>query len=66
MALAALFTSSAQGHALIEKHIITYYRGLSYNNAHTMVYEESFPYLGARMYLNACPKTADSLISFPN
>src|SRR5271165_2143206 len=53
MALAALLAGAAQGHALIQRHIITDDRSLANNHAHSVIDEEPAADLRAGMNLDA-------------
>ena len=53
MAFATFFTGAAQGHALIQQHIVANLGGLTDHHSHTMVDEKPASDLSARMDLDA-------------
>ncbi len=53
MALTFIPTGAAQGHALVQGHVITNFGGLANDDAHAVVDEEAAADLGARVNLDA-------------
>ena len=53
MSFACFFACSAERYAVIDKAIVPYFRGLAYNDAHTVVDNESAPEFCGGMYLHA-------------
>jgi hypothetical protein len=50
--LANILTRTAQGNALIDKHVIAYFGGFTYDDACSVVDNKSSAYGSARMYFN--------------
>src|ERR1017187_4387855 len=59
MAFALLIAGTAQGHALVEQHVVADLRGLAYYHAGTVVDEEAASDGGSRMNLNPRQEAAD-------
>jgi hypothetical protein len=55
--LLLLQAGAAQGHAVVERHVVPHDRGFADHHAHTVIDKQSAPNLRAGMDFNSRPKT---------
>ncbi|MPN12174.1 hypothetical protein SDC9_159486 [bioreactor metagenome] len=57
MALALILAGSAKGNSMVDKHVVADFRGLAYDDARAMVYDEAAAYFRTGVYLNISAQT---------